>query len=113
MPSHRPESVGKNIQVELSDILRTETKDPRLGFVTITGVSMTRDLRTAKVYLSVLGDETERQLTLEGLSRAAPFLRRTLAQRLRLRHAPELFFAYDDTLERGAHIDRLLDELKP
>lgn len=113
MPSHRPESVGKNIQVELSQILRTETRDPRLGFVTITGVHMTHDLRTAKVYISVLGNDEERRLTLEGLNRANAFLRRSLGQRVQLRHVPELFFAYDDTLERGNHIDKLLDQLKP
>lgn len=113
MPSHRPESVGKNIQVELSDILRTETRDPRLGFVTITGVKMSHDLRTARVYISVLGDDDAQKETLEGLARATPFLRRALGPRLRLRHIPELFFSYDDTLERGSQIDRLLDRLKP
>ena len=112
MPSHRPESVGKNIQIELSNILHTETKDPRLGFVTITGVHMSHDLRTARVYISVLGSEEDRQLTFEGLNRANAFLRRSLGQRLSLRHTPELFFSYDDTLERGNRIDQLLDQLK-
>ena len=112
MPSHRPRSVGKLIQSELSDILRTEVKDPRLGFVTVTAVNMTRDLRTAKVFISVMGDDGERAATLEGLNRAMSFIRRLIGQRVRLRHVPELLFEYDDTMERGARIDALLDSLK-
>ena len=111
MPSHRPASVGKAIQNELSEILRTEVKDPRLGFVTVTAVRMSRDLKTARVFISVMGEEEERQATLEGLHRAQSFIRRLIGQRVRLRNTPELLFTYDDSMERGARIDSLLDSL--
>jgi ribosome-binding factor A len=113
MPSHRRESVGKAVQNELSEILRTEVKDPRLGFVTITGVQMTQDLKLARVYISVMGDEEARTATLEGLDRAQSYIRRLIGGRLQLRNVPELMFSYDDSMERGSRIDALLDDLKP
>ncbi len=113
MPSWRPERVGQLIREELSEIFRKELKDPRLGFVTLTGVKMTKDLRTAKVFISVMGGGNAHEGTLEALSRATPFLRRALGQRLRLRHTPELLFAYDNSMEQGSRIDALLDSLKP
>lgn len=109
MASYRPESVGRNIQIELSKILRQESRDPRLQEVTITGVKMSQDLRTAKVFISVL-DETKTDV-LESLKRASAFLRRQIGQRVRLRHVPELFFAYDESLVQGARIDQLLSQL--
>ncbi len=109
MASYRPESVGRSIQVELSKILREESKDPRLQDVTITGVTMSQDLRTAKVYISIFdGDKDD---VLEGLGRANAFLRRQVGQRVRLRHVPELFFSFDDSLEHGSRIDQLLSQL--
>jgi ribosome-binding factor A len=109
MASYRPESVGRNIQVELSKILRMESKDPRLQDITITGVSMSKDLRTAKVYFSLLDDNKDE--ILANLERASAFLRRQIAQRVRLRHVPELFFAFDESLEQGTRIDQLLSQL--
>lgn len=110
MASHRPESVGRNIQIELSKILRSESKDPRLQDLTITGVKMSQDLRTAKVYISAF-DDTDKDGVLAALDRASAFLRRQIGQHVRLRHVPELFFAFDESLARGARIDQLLSQL--
>jgi ribosome-binding factor A len=109
MASYRPESVGRNIQVELSKILREDSRDPSLRDLTISGVKMSKDLRTAKVYVSTLDDREEE--ILAGLSRANAFLRRQVAQRVQMRHMPELFFAIDHSLEYGSHIDQLLSQL--
>lgn len=111
MPSYRPESVGKAIQVALSEILHTETRDPGLSEVTITAVAMSRDLRTAKVYVSVLSGTGAQTQVLERLMGAVSFLRRALAQRVQLRHVPELVFAWDESITQGARIDQLLNSL--
>ena len=111
MPSYRPESVGKAIQVALSEILHTETRDPALSEVTITSVAMSRDLRTARVYVSVMSEPESQAEVLDRLMRAMSFLRRALAQRVQLRHVPELVFAWDDSLTEGARIDQLLNSL--
>ena len=111
MPSYRTESVGKAIQVALSEILHTETRDPGLSDVTITSVDMSRDLRTARVYVSVMNSSEARTQVLGRLMRAMSFLRRALAQRVQLRHVPELVFAWDDSMTQGARIDQLLDGL--
>ena len=110
MPSYRPESVGKAIQVALSEILHTETRDPGLAEVTIMAVEMSRDLRTARVYVSVMGEEAKMQV-LERLMGAISFFRRALAQRVHLRHVPELVFALDDSITQGARIEQLLNSL--
>ena len=111
MPSYRPESVGKAIQVALSEILHTETRDPGLSEITITAVTMTRDLRTARVYISVMSGSAAQTEVLERLMGAMSFLRRALAQRVQLRHVPELVFAWDDSITQGAKIDQLLNSL--
>ena len=109
----RPESVGRLIREIVSDLVQHRLKDPRLGFVTLTGVDVTRDLKTARIYVSVMGDPTTREDSLAALASATPFLRKEMGQRIRLRHTPELLFVYDDSLERGARIDKILDDLKP
>ncbi|MFT5365676.1 MAG: ribosome-binding factor A [Candidatus Latescibacterota bacterium] len=109
MASYRPESVGRNIQVELSNILRQESKDPSLKDLTITGVKMSKDLRTAKVYISAIEDRKEE--ILEGLARANSFLRHQVAQRVQMRHVPELFFAIDNSLAYASRIEQLLSQL--
>lgn len=111
MASHRPESVGNQIREILSGLIQHRLKDPGLGFVTVTGVDMTRDLRTARAFVSVLGGDDDRDRSLEALKRAAPFLRRELGKVVRLRHIPELHFAYDVSLERGDRINKILDHL--
>ena len=111
MPSYRPESVGKAIQVALSEILHTETRDPGLSEVTITAVTMSRDLRTARVYISVMSGAVAQTEVLDRLMGAISFLRRALAQRVQLRHVPELVFAWDDSITQGARIEQLLNNL--
>ncbi len=111
MKRWRPESVGGLIQREISDILRN-MKDPRIGFVTVTGVEMSEDLRHAKVFVSVLGPEEGRKDTIEALEHGAAYIRREVGQRIRIRHTPELLFRYDHSLEQGAKIDQLLNEIR-
>lgn len=100
--------VQEAIQEEVSDIMRKELKDPRVGFASVTGVEVTEDYRHARVFISVLGTEEERVRTLEGLERAAGFIRSELGRRLRLRFAPEVVFAPDRSIAHGDLVSRLL-----
>ncbi len=109
----RPESVGRLIREIVSELVQHRLKDPRLGFVTITGVDVTRDLKTARIFVSVMGDPAARDDSLAALVSATAFVRKELGGRIRLRHTPEIHFEYDDSLERGARIDKILDDLKP
>jgi len=90
-----------------------ETRDPRLAEVIVMAVKMSQDLRMAKIFVSIMGDQQVPTEVLQSLNRALPFLRRSLAQRVQLRNAPELVFAFDDSIAQGAHIEQLLDQLKP
>lgn len=103
--------VGEQIKKELSHILQTEFKDPRIGFVTITAVEVTNDLSFAKIYLSVLGDEQQRENTLKALERGAGFIRQELGKRIRLRKIPELVFKFDTSIEYGSRIEGLLEKI--
>lgn len=95
---------------EIADILMRKIKDPRIGFVTVTDVDMSDDLKNAKVFVSVYGgDKIE---TLKGLKSAAPFVRVELGRRMRLRVVPEILFRFDSTVEHGAHIMELLREIE-
>ncbi len=109
----RPESIGRQIQEELSELIHRHVKDPRLGYVTVTGVHVARDLKFARVYISVMGEDRIRDASLKTLQRARPYLRKELGRRIRLKNVPELEFELDQTLERASRIDRLLDDLKP
>jgi ribosome-binding factor A len=88
-------------------------KDPRIGFVTITGVQATKDFAYAKVFVSVLGTESEQERTLEGLKAAHGVLQARVGRELRLRRTPVLSFEYDPTVERGVRLTKLIDELAP
>jgi ribosome-binding factor A len=101
--------VDEALREVLSDAI-TQLKDPRIGFVTVTAVDTSPDLRRASVWVSVLGDETERRLSLDGLRSAHGLLQRAVARQLRLKNTPQLEFAYDDTPERAARMERLLAE---
>jgi ribosome-binding factor A len=90
-----------------------ELKDPRIGFVTITGVETSPDLRQATVYVSVLGSEQKRRKSLEGLTAAHGVLQARISRELRLKRTPQLTFEYDPTVERGVRMSRLIDELAP
>ena len=93
----------------LSDAISQQVKDPRVGFVTVTDVETSADLRRARVFVSVLGSEGERRRSMEGLQSAHGVLQRAVARELRLKHTPTLEFLYDDTAERGMRIAELID----
>jgi ribosome-binding factor A len=103
--------VALEIQHEISLILFRDIKDRRIGFVTITGVEMSPDLRHAKVYVSTMGSDAEKKASLEALNHAAGWIRHELGQRIRMKFLPEIVFRADSSREYGEHIDQLLDEI--
>ncbi|MHA6484354.1 30S ribosome-binding factor RbfA [Paenibacillus sp. strain BS8-2] len=103
--------VSEQIKKELSSIIQMELKDPRIGFITVTGVETTSDLSQAKIYLSVLGNDEQKEATLKALASATGFLRSELGKRMKLRHTPVLLFKFDSSIEYGSRIESLLDEL--
>lgn len=105
--------VDEAMRAVLSDAIAKDLKDPRVGFVTVTGVKTSPDLRHARVYVSVLGDDPERAASIDGLRSAHGFLQRRLATELTLKHTPSLTFEYDDSVDRGMRISRLLHESAP
>lgn len=108
----RPERVAQALKEEISIIIHEELKDPRLGFVTITDAQVTQDLRQAKIFFSVLGKEEDHQKTKEALDSALGFIRRLVAQRIRLRFAPEIIFKEDRSSEYSSRIQELLEEIR-
>lgn len=110
--SHRSQRLAEELKNEISAIIAQEIKDPRVGFVTVTEVTVSRDMRQACVAVSVLGSPQEKQETLGALVRATGYIRRLISARIRLRHTPELVFAYDDSIERGDKMMRLFDEIE-
>ncbi len=112
MTTRRQEQLSDLIAEELSDLIRTRMKDPRIGFASITDVELSADLRHAKVFVSVLGSPEEQRATLRGLEHAAGFLRHELAQRLNIRYTPEILFRLDQSIERGTRILQLLQEME-
>jgi ribosome-binding factor A len=112
MTTWRQEQLAEVIAEELSDLIRTRMKDPRIGFASITDVELSGDLRHAKVFVSVLGTPEEQRATLQGLEHAAGFLRHELAQRLTIRHTPEVLFRLDESIERGTRILQLIHEME-
>jgi ribosome-binding factor A len=98
------------MRVVLSETIATHLKDPRVGFVTVTGVKTSQDLRHARVYVSVLGTDAEREVTLEGLRSAVGFLQQRVATELTLKHTPSLTFEYDGSVDHGMRISELLNE---
>jgi ribosome-binding factor A len=104
--------VNEAIRETLADALG-ELKDPRIGFVTVTGVETSPDLRQAKVYVSVLGNERKRENTLEGLESAHGVLQSRLASELRMKRTPQLTFEYDPSVAEGVRMSQLIDELAP
>ena len=113
MPGARMRRVNEAVREVLSSQLAQGLKDPRIGFVTVTGVETNPDLRTARVYVSVLGDDEEREAALEGLRSSRGFLQAQIAQELRLKHTPALTFQYDETVARADRMTRLIDEVAP
>jgi ribosome-binding factor A len=110
--SGRMRRVNESVRQVLSEAVG-ELKDPRIGFVTVTGVETSRDLRHARVYVSVLGSEESRQDSLAGLEAAHGVLQSRLGRELRMKRTPQLAFEYDPTVERGVRMTQLIDELAP
>ena len=112
MPSARMRRVNEAVRQVLSEAVG-ELKDPRIGFVTVTGVETAPDLRHARVFVSVLGSERKREATLAGLGAAHGVLQARIASELRLKRTPQLAFEYDPTVDRGLRVSQLIDELVP
>jgi ribosome-binding factor A len=108
----RAERVGDQIRTEIADILVRKIKDPRIGFVTVTAVELTDDLRHAKVFVSILEAVPQQSKTLQGLIRASGFIRNELGKRLRLKFLPQLSFHLDQSAQKAARVLQLLEELK-
>lgn len=104
--------VDEAMRMVLSDAIATDLKDPRVGFVTVTAVKTSPDLRHARVYVSVLGDDASREASIEGLRSAHGYLQRRLAGELTLKHTPTLTFEYDESVDRGMRISQLLDQVE-
>jgi ribosome-binding factor A len=105
----RPQRLGDLIQREVSELIRLEVRDPRVGMITITSVDVSPDLSHAKIFFTVLEKE-KLQETLQGLGRSAGFLRAQLAKRIKMYTTPELRFEYDESVERGDRLSRLIDQ---
>jgi ribosome-binding factor A len=110
MPTARMRRVNEAIREVLGDAVTTELKDPRIGFVTVTEVDTSPDLRAARVYVSVLGSPEERESTLAGLRSSHGFLQGKIARSMRLKRTPTLTFEYDESVDRGYRISRLLED---
>lgn len=111
MASTRPSRIGDQLRAEISDLIAREVHDPGIGFMTITHVKVTPDLQVARVYYTTLGDDRARRDSARALARATPFLRRQLGSRLRLKRVPQLDFFFDESIERGDRIERILQDL--
>ncbi len=110
MATPRMRRVNEVIRQVLGEVIATDLKDPRIGFVTVTDVDTSPDLRTARVYVSVLGGEAEREKALAGLRSSHGFLQGRIAAELRMKRTPTLTFHYDESVDRGVRISRLLDQ---
>lgn len=111
MASIKIERLNHNYQEAISTILMREVKDADIKFVTITGVEVTNDLSFAKIYYTVLNQE-KKESTKKALEKASPFIRTKLAEKVEVRHTPELRFIYDTSIAYGEHIDKLIEEIK-
>jgi ribosome-binding factor A len=110
MTSDRLRRVNEAMREVLSGVITSELKDPRVGFVTVTAVETSPDLRHARVFVSVLGNPGERRRSLEAMEKARGFLQRRVGTELRIKNTPQIQFIYDDTAERGLRIAQLIDE---
>ncbi|HEX2954775.1 MAG TPA: 30S ribosome-binding factor RbfA [Bacillota bacterium] len=111
MTEHRVERLQEFIKEELGEIIQRELKDPRIGFASITAVKVSNDKSHVKIYVSVMGDEEQKRETMKGLESAKGFMRTEIGKRVRLRHTPELEILPDSSLEEGARIISLLNQI--
>lgn len=112
MVEHRQERLSELIKSEFGQMLQRDIKDPRIGFVSITDVELSGDYSHVKIFVSILGDNEAKRLTMEGLESAKGFIRTELGKRIRLRHTPEVHLIADNSIEHGAKIFQLLEEVK-
>jgi ribosome-binding factor A len=110
MPSARMRRINGMLREVVGAAISTDLNDPRIGFVTVTSVEATPDLRAARVYVSVLGNAEQRQATLAGLRSSHGVIQARIAREMRMKRTPTLTFHYDETIERGVRISKLLDE---
>jgi ribosome-binding factor A len=114
MLGRRVDRIEEQLRIEISEIIEREISDPRVGLATVTGVKISSDLRHARIYITALGEEAEHKKTIQGLTSAANYIRRSLSKRLHhLKRIPELIFDYDESVEQGLRIAKLLEEIKP
>lgn len=112
MATQRPGRVQEALRQEISRIIQSEIKDPRIGFLTVTQVELTPDLRYAKIYFSVLGDDKDRELALKGLNSAKGYIKGLISDRIKLRFMPEISFRIDKSWEHTRNIDDVLKKIK-
>jgi ribosome-binding factor A len=112
MEGKRSERVADLVRKEISEMLVRTIKDPRIGFVTITRVTVTDDCRSAKIYYSVVGSPDEREQSLEGLNSAKGYIRRELGHRMKLKYTPEIVFQFDPSVEYAVHMGELIHHLQ-
>lgn len=112
MAKVRLNRVAEQIKKELGIVIQREMKDPRIGFITVTGVEVSNDLSQAKVYISVLGQEEQKRESLKALEKAQGFLRSEIGARIQMRHVPELLFKLDHSIEYGNKIESIISQLK-
>lgn len=108
----RTNRVAEQIKKELGIIIQREMKDPRIGFITVTGVEVTNDLSQAKVFISIMGDAEQQAESLRALEKAQGFLRSEIGSRIQMRHVPELVFKRDQSIEYGSKIESIIAQLK-
>ncbi len=112
MDLKRTRRIAQELKKEVSSIISIDLKDPRVsGLASITDVELTNDLSQAKIFVSIIGDDEEKEETIEGLNSSKGFIKKELGQRLRLRHIPDLIFVLDETIERGIYMDNLIDKV--
>ena len=110
-PSRRPQRLALQIQHEVSLMISRDMKDRRIGFVTVTGVQLSPDLRHARIFVSSMGSETEKEESLQALNHATGWIRHELGQRIRTKFLPEIVFLTDTSQDYGERIDRLIDQI--
>ena len=108
----RAERVEGQLKKEISKILLEDLKDPRIGFVTITRIELTGDIRYARIYFSILGDDKAKEESLKGIKSAVGFIRKLIAERIKLRYVPELYFKLDNSLEYSINLEKTFERIK-
>lgn len=112
MNSRRVNRVSSLLKREVSMIIQTEIKNVELGFVTVSDIELSEDLKIAKIFVTVLGDEAARKKALDGLQKVKPYVKREISKRLKLRYTPEIYFKYDKSLDHAFHIADVLKKIK-